>query len=149
MIGAFHISGRREVAQKETFNVFIVDDEESSLSALGYRLAKENPVHKYHIHCFATGEECVKHLWLEPRLIIMDQYLASQGEGSLCGSRLLRTIRKENHDVPIVIVSGKRKVDEALLTEDEDTYYMVRGNIAYQSVQKILRLICSDSLMVH
>jgi two-component system, OmpR family, response regulator len=144
MVGAVHISGRKELTRRENFNVFIVDDEQSSLSALGYRLTKENPFHNYHVHCFSTGEECVKHLWLEPQLIIMDQYLACQGEGSLCGARLLRRIRKENHNVPIVIVSGKRKVDDALLTEDEDTYYMVRDAVAYDSVQKILRMMSYD-----
>ncbi len=149
MFGAIHISGKRELARQENFNVFIVDDEESSLMALGYRLTKENPFHNYHVHCFATGEECVKHLWLEPQLIIMDQYLASQGNGSLCGARLLRSIRKENGYVPVVIVSGKRKVDDALLTEDDDTYYMVRDVVAYDSVRKILRMLCDGRIAVH
>lgn len=144
MVGALHISGRRDLIRKENFNVFVVDDEQSSLAALGYRLSRENQFHAYHVHCFTTGEECVKHLWLEPQLIIMDQYLACQGEGSLCGARLLRRIRKENRNVPIVIVSGKRKPDDALFAEDEDAYYMVRDAVAYDSVQKILRMIASD-----
>lgn len=144
MVGALHISGRKGFIRKESFNVFIVDDEQSSLAALGYRLAKENLFHNYHVHCFVTGEECVKHLWLEPQLIIMDQYLACEGEGSLCGARLLRRIRKENRNVPIVIVSGKRKPDEALFAEEEDTYYMVRDAVAYDSVRKILRMMAND-----
>ena len=144
MIGEFHTSAPKGLIRKENFNVFIVDDEQSSLSALGYRLAKENPFHNYHVHCFTTGEECVKHLWLEPQLIIMDQYLASSGEGSLCGARLLRTIRKENRNVPIVVVSGKRRPDETLFSEAEDTYYMVRDAMAFESVQKILRMMSKD-----
>jgi CheY-like chemotaxis protein len=146
MVAALHISGKKELIRKENFNVFIVDDEHSSLAALGYRLAKENPFQNYHVHCFTTGEECVKQLWLQPQLIVMDQYLACQGEGSLCGARLLRTIRKENRNVPIVIVSGKRKPDDLLFAEDEDTYYMVRDQVAYDSVQKILRMM-SDSVV--
>lgn len=144
MVGALHITGKKELIRRENFNVFIVDDEQSSLSALGYRLTKENPFHNYHVHCFATGEECVKHLWLQPQLIIMDQYLACQGEGSLCGARLLRTIRKENPNIPIVIISGKRKPDDSLFTEAEDVYYMVRDNVAFESVQKILRMMSYD-----
>lgn len=144
MLGGLHITGKKELTHRENFNVFVVDDEQSSLSALGYRLSKENPFHNYHVHTFATGEECVKHLWLEPQLIIMDQYLACQGEGSLCGARLLRRIRKENRNVPIIIVSGKRKPDESLFAEDEDTYYMVRDTVAYDSVRKILRMMSYD-----
>lgn len=146
MIGAAHIPGRKELVRSVNFNVFIVDDEQSSLSALGYRLAKENPFHNYHVHCFSTGEECVKHLWLEPQLIIMDQYLACQDDGSLCGARLLRKIRRENPNVPIVIVSGKRKPDDQLFAEEEDTYYMVRDAVAYDSVRKILRMMSADSV---
>lgn len=144
MRGELHISGRREIIRRENFNVFIVDDEQSSLSALGYRLAKENPYHNYHVHCFTTGEECVKHLWLEPQLILMDQYLVSAGEGSLCGARLLRTIRRADADVPIVIVSGKRKAENNPLAEEEEQYYLVRHQIAYDSVRKILQMISED-----
>lgn len=147
MVAALHISGRTELIGRENINVFVVDDEQSALAALGYRLAKENPFHNYHVHCFSTGEECVKHLWLQPQLILMDQYLACEGEGSLCGASLLRRIRKENHDVPVVIVSGRRKPDESLFTEYEDTYFMVRNSVAFDSVQKILRMISYD--LVH
>jgi FixJ family two-component response regulator len=147
MVGAQLIQRKNEIVCNDNFNVFIVDDEQSSLAALGYRLAKENTFHNYHIHCFTTGEDCVKHLWLVPQLIIMDQYLAAQGEGSLCGPRLLRTIRKNNVDVPIVIVSGKRKPDIALFTEDEETYYLVRNKVAYDSVRKILWMISANVIV--
>lgn len=147
MVAALHLSGRRELRSRKNFNVFVVDDEQSALAALGYRLAKENSMRNYHVHCFSTGEECVKHLWLQPQLIIMDQYLASQGEGSLCGTSLLRRIRRENPDVPVVIVSGRRKPDESLFAEDEDTYFMVRNNVAYESVRKILHMMSYD--LVH
>lgn len=146
MIGALYISGRRELIRRESIDVFIVEDEQSALAALGYRLTKENPTHNYRVHCFTTGEDCVKHLWLEPQLIIMDQYLACEGEGSLCGTALLRRIRKENRNVPVVIVSGKRKPDELLFTSDEDTYFMVKNNIAYESVRKILRMKLYDHI---
>jgi len=144
MIGALYIPGKNEIIRRGNINVFIVDDEQSSLAALGYRLSKENPYHNYHVHCFATGEECVKHLWLKPQLIIMDQYLAGQGEGSLFGVRLLRAIRKTNPEVPVVIVSGKRKPDITLFAEEEETYYLVRDKVAYDSVRKILHMISQD-----
>ncbi len=147
MLSALPVSGKREIIREENFNVFIVDDEQSSLAALGYRLAKENPYHNYHVHCFTTGEECVKHLWLKPQLILMDQYLVSEGEGSLCGARLLRTIRKADADVPIVIVSGKRKADSNLLAEEEEQYFLVRHQVAYDSVRKILQMI-SEAVLI-
>lgn len=127
--------------------IFIVDDGESSLAALGYRLLKENRYHNYKIYCFESGEECVKRLSLRPDLIIMDQYLACYGEG-LCGSALIRKIRKIDSEVPLVIISGKRKAFQLPEADDHDEYYyLVKDRTAHESVNKILRMI--QSPVVH
>lgn len=142
MVGAFHKTGQQEILQPgRLIRIFIVDDDESSLSALGYRLAKSNPFHNYKVHCFSTGEECVKQLHLGPQLIIMDQYLVCNDGGSLCGAGLIRKIRKVNPEVPIVIVSGKRKPEFQLEADDDSYYYLVRNQAAFDSVKKILGLI--------
>lgn len=127
--------------------IFIVDDEESSLSALGYRLMKLNNLHKYKIHCFETGEDAVKHLTLHPDLIIMDQYLACNGDAGLCGSGLIRKIRKIDPDVPVVVISGKRKPQQILESDDDDLYYLVKNQAAHDTVKKILGMI--QSPLVH
>lgn len=128
--------------------IFIVDDGDSSLAALGYRLVKENQFHNYRIYCFETGEECVKHLSLRPSLIIMDQYLACNGEGGLCGPVLIRKIRKIDPDVPLVIISGKQKAFQLPEADhDDEYYYLVKDRAAHESVNKILRMI--QSPVVH
>jgi two-component system, OmpR family, response regulator len=148
MVGALQTIGLRDELHSPV-NIFIVDDEESSLSALGYRLMKENPFHSYKVHVFATGEECVKHMHLNPQIIIMDQYLACSGEGSLCGAGLIRKIRKIDEDVPVVIVSGKRKPEIAIEAEQDDSYYfMVRENSAYESLWKILGMVRDRSVVL-
>jgi DNA-binding NtrC family response regulator len=149
MVGALQTIGLRDELHSPHVNIFIVDDEESSLSALGYRLMKENPFQSYQVHVFATGEECVRHMDMHPQMIIMDEYLACSGEGSLCGAGLIRKIRKLDADVPLVIVSGKRKPDLSLEAEQDDSYYfMVREKSAYESVWKILGIIRERSVVL-
>lgn len=148
MVGALQTIGLRDELHSPV-NIFIVDDEESSLAALGYRLMKENPFHSYQVHVFATGEECVKHMDKHPHVIIMDQYLACSGEGSLCGAGLIRKIRKIDADVPVVIVSGKRKPEIAIEAEQDDSYYfMVREKSAYESLWKILGMVRDRSVVL-
>lgn len=130
------------------WKIFIVDDGESSLAALGYRLMKENRFHNYKIYCFESGEEFVKHLPLRPNLIIMDQYLACTENGGLCGSALIRKIRKIDPDVPVVIISGKQKAFQLPEADQDDSYYyLVKDRAAHESVNKILRMI--QSPVVH
>lgn len=142
MVAALQSIGTRQVGTSAEIRIFIVDDEESSLAALGYRLMKDNPNHNYKVYCFNTGEDCVKHLYLRPKLIIMDQYLVCAGEGTLCGAGLLRKIRRIDPDVPLVIISGKRKPEAALESEQDDSYYyLVKDRAAHESVRKILGMI--------
>ena len=143
MIGGLQTIGIQDTGiLSPVIRIFIVDDEESSLAALGYRLMKENPFHNYKVHFFSTGEECVKHLHLQPRLIIMDQYLLCSSDGSLCGAGLVRKIRKADADVPIVVISGKRKPDFLLESDQDDAYYyLVKDQAAFDSVRKILGMI--------
>ena len=69
----------------------------------------------YDVVCFHTGEDCLKNLSLDPRLIVLDHILAGPGEERLNGLETLKEIRKANKDVPVVILTGQG--DDALLTE--------------------------------
>jgi DNA-binding NtrC family response regulator len=133
------------ISSNEEFAVFIVDDNQSYLSALGYRMMKENPLHHYKVHCFNTGEDCMHHLHLRPKLIIMDYNLACAEKDSLCGAELIRKIRRTRPETPIVLLSGQKKLDHALETADEESYYyLVRDHATYESVKKILAMIRKD-----
>lgn len=142
MVGALQTIETRKTVREEEITIFIVDEEESSLAALGYRLKKENPFRNYKVHCFSSGEECIKHFHLKPDLIIMDQYLVCADDGSLCGTSLIRKIRKLNSEIPLVIVSGKRKPHFNIEGENDDSwYYLVKDQTAYDSVRKILGMM--------
>jgi len=145
MVAALQTMEHTPVIASEEFAVFIVDDDQSYLSALGYRMMKENPLHNYKVHCFSTGEDCMHHLHLQPKLIIMDYYMACSQNDSLCGAELIRKIRRARPETSIVILSGQKKAGQALETTDEESYYyLVRDHATYESVKKILAMIRKD-----
>ena len=50
-------------------HIFIVDDNEMYSTMLSYTLSKDNI---YKFVSFKSGEECIKNLYLNPEIIILD-----------------------------------------------------------------------------
>ena len=92
--------------------IFFIDDDKMILNLLEYTFQSRQD---YHVVTFLTGEECLKNLDQDPRLIVLDHILAGPGQKCLSGLETLKEIRKVNKDVPVVILTGQG--DDALLTE--------------------------------
>ena len=92
--------------------IFFIDDDKMILNLLEYTFQSRQD---YHVVTFLTGEECLKNLDQDPRLIVLDHILAGPGQECLSGLETLKEIRKVNKDVPVVILTGQG--DDALLTE--------------------------------
>ncbi len=92
--------------------IFFVDDDKMILNLLEYTFQSR---HDYRVITFQTGEECLKNLYREPKLIVLDHILAGPGEKLLSGLETLKEIRKRNQDIPVVILTGQG--DDTLLSE--------------------------------
>jgi DNA-binding response OmpR family regulator len=92
--------------------IFFVDDDRMILNLLEYIFQSRQD---YQVITFQTGEECLRNLNLEPRLIVLDHILAGPGEARLSGLETLIEIRKQNSEVPVVILTGQG--DDELLSE--------------------------------
>jgi len=89
-----------------------VDDDKMILNLLEYTFQSR---HDYRVITFRTGEECLRNLDQQPKLIVLDHILAGPGEEGLSGLETLIEIRKRNKDIPVVILTGQG--DDALLSE--------------------------------
>lgn len=92
--------------------IFFVDDDKVILNLMEFTFQSRQD---YDVVCFPTGEDCLKNLSLNPRLIVLDHILAGVGEDTLNGLETLKEIRKVNTEVPVVILTGQG--DDTLLTE--------------------------------
>jgi len=92
--------------------IFFVDDDKMILNLLEYTFQSRQD---YKVISFQTGEDCLKNLEQEPQLIVLDHILSGPGEEKLSGLETLIEIRKQNQDIPVVILTGQG--DDALLSE--------------------------------
>jgi len=92
--------------------IFFVDDDKMILNLLEYTFQSRQD---YEVVTFQTGEECLKNLEQEPKLIVLDHILSGPGQECLSGLETLIEIRKIEPQVPVVILTGQG--DDALLSE--------------------------------
>ena len=92
--------------------IFFIDDDKMILNLLEYTFQSR---HDYQVITYQTGEECLENMDQEPSLIVLDHILAGPGEERLSGLETLREIRRQNSEVPVVILTGQG--DDALLSE--------------------------------
>jgi len=92
--------------------IFFVDDDKMILNLLEYTFQSRQD---YDVVTFQTGEECLKNLEQDPKLIVLDHILSGPGQDCLSGLETLIEIRKMDQDVPVVILTGQG--DDSLLSE--------------------------------
>ena len=99
----------------EKIVVFIVDDSYASRAVL------ENYLHKLpsfkkeekptlSIHCFESGEECLKNMNLKPDIVVLDFYLDDQNPNALDGLSVLKQIKAIRKATEVVIMSNQQNV---------------------------------------
>ena len=127
------------------FPVFLVDDDESYLSALGFRLMKDDDHHDYKVYCYSTGEDCIHHLTLEPKLVILDYYLNANDPKAMSGMDVIRKIKLLRPEIPIVVLSGQHSMNIALETLHQGVYtYLLKDKTALGKVEAIIHSFLSD-----
>jgi len=127
------------------YPVFIVDDDESYLAALGFRLMKDDAHHNYKIYCYSSGEEAIHHLNLEPKVIILDYYLNPKDPEAMSGLDVIRKVRMVHPEIPIVILSGQHNINIALETLHQGVYtYLLKDRTALSKVEQIIRALIHE-----
>lgn len=92
--------------------IFFVDDDKMMLNLMEYTFKCREG---FEVKSFFSGEECIKHLHLNPKLIVLDYYMGTDEEGSMTGLDTLRKINDLYRDVSVIILS--REKDEDTIAE--------------------------------
>jgi DNA-binding NtrC family response regulator len=101
--------------------IFVVDDDKVILNLLEYTFKSREG---YVVRTFMSGEECLEHMDQEPDLIVLDHLFYLEGKESMSGLDTLKTLRKININVPVIILSGQG--DLTLVKE-----FIVNGAVKY------------------
>ncbi len=96
------------------FRIFVVEDDPMYQRMIRY-LMELNPDHE--VHVFATGQECLEQLSLNPDLISLDYSLPD-----MTGEAVLHQIKSFNPAITILILSGQQDVGTAVKLLKEGVY---------------------------
>ena len=111
--------------------IFIVDDNEIYSMMLDYILSKNST---YKFISFNSGETCIKNLYLNPEIVILDYEMPG-----LNGYDTLVEIKKQNPHIHIMILTRleDENLKQKLLLAGADDYILKQGNGEKHVIDKI------------
>lgn len=117
-----HLTHQLVLKTMSDFKVFVVEDDPFYGEMLKYHVTM-NP--DYLVEKFTTGRECLSNLYKNPSVISLDYSLPD-----MSGLEVLKKIREQNADIPVIIVSGQDDVSTAvnLLKEGAYDYFVKDGD---------------------
>ena len=97
-------------------NILIVDDEKDIRELIGDILKDEG----YAIRLAGNSDDCMEAINAElPSLMILDIWLK---DSRMDGIDILKTVKRDNPDVPVVIISGHGNIEIAVAAIKQGAY---------------------------
>ncbi len=123
----------------EKISLFLVDDDAVFLKSLEIEFLGRAD---FLIETFATGELCLKNLYRNPDVIILDYFLDGIDKTAMNGIETLDKIKAFNPDIPVVMLSSQDKIDVAISCMHHRAFdYVVKSETAFLRLQKIITSI--------
>jgi len=91
--------------------IFFVDDEPMFINLMEYTFKCRSG---YTVQAFNSGEDCIKHLYMNPDLVVVDFFLNGD-DSQMTGMDLVKKIKEINPETLLVFLSGND--DDAVINE--------------------------------
>jgi DNA-binding NtrC family response regulator len=85
--------------------IFFVDDDKMMLNLMEYTFKCREG---FEVKSYFSGEDCIRNLHLNPRLIVLDYYLGTDEENTMSGLDTLKMINSVNEKIPVIILSREK-----------------------------------------
>ncbi|MGP8215498.1 MAG: response regulator [Bacteroidia bacterium] len=126
---------------KDSFSVFLVDDDKMFLSSLKNSLTSEFKK-GLEIATFTSGEECLENVNGKPDIVVLD-YLLNNDEHpqSMDGIKVLKEIKKMDYrNILVIMVSGQDKLQVALDSIKNGAYeYVTKSESTFVRIRNIIK----------
>jgi two-component system OmpR family response regulator len=117
-------------------NLFLVDDDRVYLTLMEMEFKDLN---QFNVFTFPTGEACVQHLNLLPKIIILDYHLDGIQKDAMNGIQTLDMIKQHNPAIPVIMLSAQDKIEVAVDCMHHFAYdYVVKSETAFTRIQRII-----------
>lgn len=119
--------------------LFLVDDDTVYLKSLEIEFLQHAD---FEIETFVTGELCVKNLFKNPDVVILDYMLDGVDKTAMNGLDTLDKIRAFNPEIPVVMLSAQDKIEVAVNCMHHKAFdYIVKSETAFFRLQKVIETI--------
>lgn len=116
--------------------IFLVEDNEMDSLFMDHKLRET--LMNYDLVTFRTGEECLRHLHLEPDLVILDYMLTGKN-----GLEILKQVKNINDNIPVVLISNQREVEVVVEAFHQGaTDYIIKGSNAHLKLRDLVENLC-------
>jgi two-component system, OmpR family, response regulator len=99
------------MSQYNKIRIFLVDDDAVFLKLCEIEFLQNL---NFEVIAYPSGELCLKNLWRNPDIIILDYYLDSINKQALSGIETLDRIKKINADILVTMLSSQDNMSVAL-----------------------------------
>jgi two-component system OmpR family response regulator len=125
--------------KKEKILMFLVDDDALFLKSL--EIDFQN-LEAFEIQTFPTGESCLKNLYQNPAMVILDYHLNGIDLKAMDGLATLDAIKIYNTKTPVIMLSSQDKIEVAInCMHHRATDYVVKSETAFVRLQQIIETI--------
>lgn len=119
--------------------IFLVDDEPIQNEMLKDYLSER---FLYDIKVYDNGEEALKHMDLNPEIVVLDFHLSAHKADAMNGVQVLKKIKERHPQVQVIMLSGQDKIDVAIDSMKYGAYdYVVKGETAFSRTENIFNNI--------
>lgn len=116
--------------------IFLVDDEPIQNEMLKDYLSER---FLYGIKVFDNGEEALKHMDLNPEIIVLDYHLNSHKTDAKNGVEILKAIKEQYPENQVIMLSGQDKLEVAVDSMKYGAYdYVVKGETAFSRIENTI-----------
>ena len=116
--------------------IFIVDDDTMLTEALKDRITRNIP---HTVSVFHTGEECLKHLYDNPDVIVLDFYLNTVNKDAANGMEILKEIKKYDPAIHVILLSSQENYRIALQSIQKGAeQYVIKDENAFEKVAEMI-----------
>jgi len=130
------------MTENQSINIFVVEDDPQYIKFLQYVLGL-NP--DFEIKIFSTGADCLNNLHQHPSLITLDYSLPD-----MTGEEVLTLIKKQDPNVPVVIISGQDKIGTAIKLLKLGAYdYIIKDEEAKDRLLHVINNVRKNLSLIH
>ncbi len=128
----------------QNLKITIVDDDPAMTEMQKDFLANKFPGSI--VTTFPSGETALKGIYFEPDVIILDYHLDSMNAEAMNGLQVLKKLKDQYPNVPVIFLSSQEKTEIAANTMKYGAYdYIVKNESAFHRLEILLTNISSHA----